>query len=189
MKKLMAAWVCGIVLGMAVSSQAAFTVVSENLGADHYSASSVDANQPWLGVANAFDGNLGWPVWLSGAGAPQWIEVDLGQTQNLAKMALYLEQYPAGNTSQEVYFSNSPIGNDRTGATLIHTFSGYSAAGDLREYVLPSSVSARYAQVYCTEWQNYVAMQEVQFFVPEPVTGTFLLAGVLGLLRRRSCKS
>jgi hypothetical protein len=128
-------------------------------------------------------------IWVAGGGAPQWIEVDLGQSQNLAKVLLCVDQYPAGNTTQEIYFSNSPIGNDRTGATLVHTFSGASATGDIREYVLPSPISARYAQIYCSEWQNNPGLREVQIFTPEPVTGTILLLGVLGFIRRRGFDS
>jgi hypothetical protein len=154
---------------MVVSSQA-YTLVSENLGAEHYSASAVDPTQSWQVPANAFDGSFDWPVWLAGAGAPQWIEVNLGQAQKLAKVSLCLEQYPAGNTTQEIYFSDSPIGNDRTGATLVHTFGGSSNSGDIREYVLPSPILARYVQVYCTQWQNNVALREVQLFVPEQAT-------------------
>lgn len=161
--------VWAVVLGPALSASASFTVVSQDLGADHYSASAVDPSRPWLSVPSAFDGIIGWPVWSAGADAPQWIEVDLGQIHPLAKVALYLEQYPAGNTTQQVYFSNSPIGDDRTRARLIHTFSGYSSAGDLREYVLPSPLLARYVQIYCTEWQNHVALLEVQVFVPDPI--------------------
>lgn len=156
------------VLGMAVSSQAQYILVSENLGPGHYLASSVYAEWPWMTPDNAFDGSFEWDathmVWLSGGGAPQWIEVDLGQPRKLAKVLLCLEQYPAGNTTQRIYFSNSPIGNNRIGATLVHTFNGYSAAADIREVVLPSLVWARYVQVYCSAWPNNPALREVQLF-------------------------
>jgi hypothetical protein len=154
---------------IALSSEPAYTLVSENLGLPHYSASYWNA--AWMGPENAFNGSFDWNattmIWTSGQPAPQWIEVDLGESQNVAKVLLCLEQYPAGNTTQEIYVSNSPILNDRTGATLVHTFTGYSASGDIREYVLPAPIAARYVQVYCTEWQNYVALREVQVFVPE----------------------
>ena len=170
MKKLLV--MCLAILGVseiAVSSEPAYTLVSENLGLPHYSASWW--NVPWMGPENAFNGSFDWNettmIWTSGQPAPQWIEVDLGESQNVAKVLLCLEQYPAGNTTQEIYVSNSPIHGDRTGATLVHTFTGNSASGDIREYVLPSPISARYVQVYCTEWQNYVALREVQVFVPE----------------------
>lgn len=180
-------WVCcGVVLLGALSAQATLTLVSENLGAGHYSASAVDAGQPWQVPDNAFNGSFDWPVWLAGAGAPQWIEVDLGQVQNLGKVVVALEQYPDGNTTQEVYFSNSPIGNDRSAATLIHTFTGVSNSGDLREYVLSMPVSARYAQIYCSAWTNNVALREVQLYaVPEPVTLVLLAVGGMMLRRAR----
>lgn len=49
----------------------------------------------------ALDGDAG-TLWNSGDGAPQWIEIDLGQPYDIGSIRLLISQYPAGNTLHRV---------------------------------------------------------------------------------------
>ncbi len=58
---------------------------------------SVAGNEGELAV----DGDAG-TLWNSGADAPQWIEVDLGQPYAIGTVRLLISQYPAGDTTHRV---------------------------------------------------------------------------------------
>ena len=53
------------------------------------------------GGESAVDGDLG-TSWSSGAGAPQWIEIDLGEAYDIREIRLLPSQYPAGETVHRV---------------------------------------------------------------------------------------
>lgn len=56
--------------------------------------------------ADAFDGNVG-SYWNAPGFAPQWIDIDLGRPINLRKIRLLTAQSLGGNTTHEVYVSNT----------------------------------------------------------------------------------
>jgi formylglycine-generating enzyme required for sulfatase activity len=163
-------------------------LVSQDLGVSAYTASAFEpANAP----QNAFDGNVN-DHWNSGTFPTQWLEVDLQQRYDLTSVSLFADQLPDGNTTHQVWVSNSPIQNDLSGATLIHTFSGFTTASSALTYALPSPLSAQFVQVRTTESPSWVAWREVQVFaaIPEPSTLTYLgsallMIGGIRLLRRR----
>jgi hypothetical protein len=140
-------------------------VVSENLGSSAYSASQWAEWSPGAAPGFAFDGNVaaGWdagnyPIPV------QWLEVDLQHPQTLTGFRLYVDQLPGGETIHEVWVSNSPIQNNLTGATLIHTFAGFTADQDVLTFELPSAVAARFVQIRTTESPSWVGWDEVQVF-------------------------
>lgn len=153
-------------------------LVSQNLGLAAYSAS----NQ-WLDNSpdRAFDG-LGTTLWNAGSFATEWIEVDLQRTYLLSRIDLIIQQTPDSNTIHELWVSDNDIQNDVSGATLIHTFSGFTVNGQFLSVTLPTSVSARHLQVRTTSSASWVAWTEVQAFgvIPEPSTFVFVLLGGFG---------
>lgn len=84
-------------------------------------ASSVQG-YPWA-AANAVDGNLG-TRWSSAWSDPQWLEVDLGATHAIRKVALYWENAYAtafqiqvsvnGTTWTDIYSTTTGAGGDQT---------------------------------------------------------------------------
>ena len=164
-------------------------LVSQDLGVSAYSASA--SWQPATAPQFAFNGNVN-DDWNAGTFPTQWLEVELQQRYDLTSVSLFADQLPDGNTTHEVWVSKSAIQNDLSGATLIHTFSGFTTASSILTYALPSPVSAQFVQVRTTASPSWVAWREVQVFaaIPEPSTLThlgtaFLMAGGIRLIWRR----
>lgn len=170
---------------LTISSSA--TLISEGLAVGAYSASG-----QYLGYApeQAFDGAAG-TNWNAGGFSMQWIEVDLGQTFEVAAFNLSVEQAPAGNTIHEIWLSLSAMHANLGSATLVHTFNAFTSNDEILLAALSAPVTAQYVQVRTVSSPSWVAWNEVQVFaantVPEPATLGLLgfgLAG-LGLARRR----
>jgi len=73
---------------------------------------SVDAiatasnSYPNFGPANVI--NLSNSAWNSGGYAPQWIRLELSQTQTISSIRLKVAQYPPGVTTTNIYAGNDP---------------------------------------------------------------------------------
>jgi hypothetical protein len=167
-------------LAIACSPVCASRLVSQNLGAGHYTASSSYDNNVVPSVA--FDGNHG-SAWNSGSGAPGWIEVDLGRLYPLCEIRLDLSRSGQPSVStHEIWISSSPIGNDRSHATLAYTFNQTTSDHSILDALLPSNPMDRYVQVRTTQVASWVAMYECEVYtVPEPSSVLTLLCAVGGL--------
>ena len=93
------------------------------LGAKAHASASA-AGSP----ANAIDGNSS-TSWGSGAGAPQWIEIDLGSPHNLAAIRLQVSMYPNGDTDHRLLV-RGPSGSFQ----LAHEFVGSTTDQQWLEY-------------------------------------------------------
>jgi hypothetical protein len=100
-------------------------------------------------------------MWSSGGYAPGWIERDLGKETPLASIVLYPSQTPEGTTTHEIWVSNEPIGDDRSKATLVHTFKGTTRNQQPLRFGFTKDVSARYVQIRTTESPSWVAWWEI----------------------------
>jgi F5/8 type C domain len=87
-------------------------LVSQDLGVSAYSASTYW--QATTAPQYAFDGNVN-DDWNAGTFPTQWVEVDLQQRYDLTSFSLFVDQLPDGNTTHEVWVSNSVIQNDLRG--------------------------------------------------------------------------
>jgi hypothetical protein len=124
-------------------------------------ASSFDGvNSPEM----AFDGSRE-TMWNSGMYAPGWIEKDLGEKTSLAGIVLHPSQTPEGETVNEVWVSDEPIGNDRTKAKLGHTFKGFTKNAEPLRYDFPKDKSARYVQIRTTDSPSWIGWWEVEILV------------------------
>lgn len=194
MNKKLAASLAAALLASGMSAAHAATVVSQNLGAGAYSASSTwyDAYSP----ATAFDGNIG-TNWNSASPWSGWIEVNLGHAIDISQILLNVNQAPSpASTVHQVWLSNSSIQYDTSGATLAHTFAGETYHGQLLTLDFSTSIAAQYVQIRTTWSPSWVSWNEIQVLaadgnpVPEPSTAWLLGLGVaaMGGIRHKKAR-
>jgi hypothetical protein len=97
--------------------------------------------------------------WSAGAFPTQWIEIDLGEIKNVAKIRLQVSQFPSGTTIHQIY-----AGNTTNPSSLIHTFNQFTAGRDFLEYILPNTLNFRYLRVLTTSSPSWVAWWEIEFY-------------------------
>lgn len=114
-------------------------------------------------MAYAVDGNP-WTYWLAGAGAPQWIQIDLGAEKKLSKIELLTAQTPAGYTVHEIH------GRAASGAWVSYfgAFSQYTYDNQWLSMPITSSIPVRYLFIYTTSSPSWVAWREVKVFEAVP---------------------
>ena len=135
-------------------------LLSQNLGEAAYRASSSWPTSP---PKQAFDGDFT-TQWNSGGHAPDWLEVDLGDFYQLSRFILGIEQTPSGSTKHEIWVSDSPIGDDTSGALLCCTIQQYTVDGEVLEIPAPFPIAGRYVQIRTLSSPSWVAWNEVQVY-------------------------
>jgi hypothetical protein len=145
------------------SASEAEVLVSRNLGSQAYSASSVYLDHtPDL----AFDGDI--TTWWNSSSWPVgWIEVDLQHNYDLTYIKLLTRQTPAGNTTHDIWVSDSPMHDDLSGANLVYVLSGYTQDFEPLEVILGEPINARYVQIRTTSSPSWVAWAEILIFAAE----------------------
>jgi len=213
---LMAGLLAGAFLMLQSNDAMSDTLVSQNLGWNHYSASSTQTPTASYDAYKAFDGltNTRWQAasYATSTSTAGWIEVDLGYNYYLTDLHLdvYSLTAPGAWETVDVYVSDTQMQNNLYGARLLHVFNSspfdpYST-GEILEYDIPDyQVAARYLQVRTTRdvrpntTNGFVkpAWREIEVYadgiappVPEPSTFILLGAGLGGfaLYRRRMKK-
>jgi hypothetical protein len=111
--------------------------------------------------AGAFDGDFD-TLWNSGDYAPQWVRVDFAAPSDVASVRLTVAQYPAGQTTHDLY------GIDSNGKlTLLHEFSGSTSDGMTLDYAPPTPWSNLYGlRLRTTASPSWVAWREIEAFAP-----------------------
>jgi hypothetical protein len=115
----------------------------------------------------AFDGDRD-TTWNAGTfpeANGQWIEADLGAIRQLGVLRLVVAQSPDGPTTHEIWVSTEPIGDNRKGAKLVHTFKGHTKNGETLRFDFPKSQSGRYVQIRTTSSPSWVAWIEIELGV------------------------
>ena len=69
------------------------------------------------------------------------------KVSSLTSIKLTVAQIPASETEHEIWISDSPLGAERFGGVLIHTFRGATKTDDLLEFKFPTGTEARYVQI------------------------------------------
>ena len=167
------------------------SLVSQDLGSAAYTASETwQTFTPDL----AFDGDLttNWNAgdWTTPRGSEvQWIEVDLGQSFDIAKINLVLAQVPDGYTEHEIWLSSSAIGTNTSGASLAKTLEGITSHQQVLMAALTSPISAQFVQIRTIVSPSWIAWYEVQVIAtPVPAAvwlfGTALI-GLVGFSKQR----
>jgi hypothetical protein len=114
--------------------------------------------------SDLFDGRYD-TDWNSGNYAPAWIEVDLAATTTLASILLSPAQDIVGETAHEIWISDEPIGDDRSKATLVHTFHGPTSNQQPLKFDFPKGRRARFVQVRTTQSPTSISWWEVELLV------------------------
>ena len=114
----------------------------------------------------AFDGDPG-TTWNSGGNAPQWIEADVGGLKKLVSILLLTDHSDklTGETVHEIWVSDKPIGEDRTAATLVHTFKGQASDSRELKVSFPKEPLVRFVQIRTTQSPTWVAWREIDLRV------------------------
>lgn len=104
-------------------------------------------------VANAFDG-LEETSWISGADAPQWIELDLGEPELVATLRLLVDQSPDGFTVHEI-----TAGAHDVPGMSITTLEGET---QISEWIdVPINKVVQFIRITTTESPSWVAWGEI----------------------------
>lgn len=108
----------------------------------------------------AFDDNES-NNWGSGSEAPQWIQIDFLETKKIKRIELLTDQFPAGNTTHEIY-AWAP--GDAPGFTNVHTFKGFTASEQLLIHEFPDEgIEASVIKVLTTSSPSWVSWREIRF--------------------------
>jgi hypothetical protein len=93
----------------------------------------------------------------------QWIVIDLGAAVSVAKVRLFVSQYPDGSTTHAV------LTRETTGDpwTPRYTFSGATVDNQVLEYSPPLAwPNVRYVMVDTSASVSWVAWKEVEIYAP-----------------------
>ncbi|MET7419574.1 discoidin domain-containing protein [Dactylosporangium sp. NPDC005555] len=144
-----AAMLCTYIVVVVTRADAAETLLSQ--GKPTTASSVENAGTP---ATSATDGNGG-TRWSSAASDPQWIQVDLGATQTLTRVALNWEA---------AYATAYQIQTSANGSTWTNVYSTTTSTGGNQS--LTVSGTARYVRVYTTAraTQYGVSLWEFQVF-------------------------
>lgn len=160
-------WLLAVSLAAVAMSEHVYAdeLISENLPADRYSASSVyDYHVPSL----AFDGGglVFESTWVA-TDHVGWIEVDLGEVRDLVRIRLVLHMWPAGQATYRIWFSDEPMQGEFSSAVLVESYPGNHFDGQVMEKVLSQSAPARYVAVETSDSAAWAAWYEVQVFAAD----------------------
>lgn len=94
--------------------------------------------------------------WGAGTDAPQWIEIDLGESLEIGSLNLIVAQFPAGPTVHRVSVD---------GATVA-TLEGRTAGGDTIRVVLDEPVRGQVVRITTVSSPSWVAWSEIEILAP-----------------------
>jgi len=155
-------------------------------------AASITAGLPSLSYSQSgvWDGNsaeaaFNGGAWNAGDHGNQWVQVDTLTSHVFTSVSFLTGQEPDGETSQSIYISDSPIGDDFNLLTPVATRSGFTI--DLTPVLMTfAPTSGRYLQIVANGGPSWTSLLQISA-VPIPSAG-FLLAPALvglGFFRRR----
>ena len=100
--------------------------------------------------------------WGAGDDPTQWIQVDLGEPTAVALIRLIVAQWPAGETTHQVW-GRGPGEELR----LLHEFRGFTQEGDLLEFIPVDPIpNIQIIRVTTTQSPSWVAWKEIEVYGP-----------------------
>src|SRR6185369_10225325 len=123
-----------------------------------------DNNTALYGGQNAVDGLLNQNAyWSAGAGAPQWIELDLGSIQPVSGMKLYNKQSPDGTSNIQILGGTSP-----NPTTNLRTINCNTTDGQIMNVIFSTPKNVRYIRVNTSQSASWVAWSEITVYGSAP---------------------
>jgi predicted amidohydrolase YtcJ len=120
---------------------------------------TASGNLPDTPAAYVVDGDLD-AVWISGADAPQWVEIDLGAPQTVSAIRLQVAQSPSGNTEHQIF-----MGTHDGNFELVHTFIGFTEERQWLVHGLQDSLSnIQYVRIETVSSPSWVAWYEIEVY-------------------------
>jgi hypothetical protein len=111
----------------------------------------------------AVDGDSG-TLWSSGDDAPQWIELDLGQSLDIGTLRLLISQYPAGNTLHRV------LGKGPGASELFYELTRFDGPTEDGQWLqlTPAEpwTGIQYIRVETVASPSWVAWREIEVIAP-----------------------
>jgi hypothetical protein len=106
--------------------------------------------------------------WSAGAFPTQWIEIDLGAAYNIGEIRLTVGQWPAGDTSHQLW-----VGASRENMQQVDEFSGPEFDFDVLSYAPAAPLRGiRLVRVVTSESPSWVSWREIEVLAPFPATPT-----------------
>jgi F5/8 type C domain len=119
----------------------------------------VSASIEGYGGESAVDGDPGtW--WSSGADAPQWIEIDLGEAYNIREIRLLTGQHPPGMTEHQVLGKGLDTGDN---FVALHSFEGETEDSQWLSYLSPEPwTEIRFIRIESVLSPSWIAWREIE---------------------------
>jgi len=112
----------------------------------------------------AVDGNPD-TYWGAGDFAPQWIEIDLGESYTITELRLLIGQSPPGETTHRVLIKGPEVEDAFFEA---HTFRGVTTDLQLLTLIFPEPIKAvRYVRIETTRSPSWVGWKEIEVIAKE----------------------
>jgi len=124
-------------------------------------AVQVSSAVPGSDGAMAVDGDPE-TTWNSGDGAPQWIQVDLGEPRRVSAVRLVVSQFPEGFTTHEIW-----AGTGRNSLAQVHQFAGLTKDPDVLEFIPAAPLEdIRFIKIVTAASPSWVAWREIEVLGP-----------------------
>jgi plastocyanin len=113
-------------------------------------------------ATHAVDGLMA-NFWASGGYPSQWIDIDLGAPVSVARVRLFVTQYPDGATTHNIQ-TRATTGDPWT---TQYSFVGPTADNQILEYSPPTAwTNVRYVRVETTASVSWVSWKEIEVYGP-----------------------
>lgn len=142
-----------LMAGAASLAQAAPVIspFAADLATGSYSADSAAGGSS---AQSVFNGGY----WNAGSHGDHWVQADMGASFTLSQVRFAVDVLPANGTTQQVFLSDSPIGNLWSTLTAVASRSGYTTKYQQFELDFASGASGRYLQIVSNGGASWAAL-------------------------------